>query len=113
MALQQSTSVRTAPLAATIVAIVLGAAALIAGFWTQFAGARAITEPSDLRIVLPFAGLALIAGVVSLVRRERHRPLAIAGMGMAAAAPLLGWVVLVGAVVLGAAIVMIIVAKFH
>jgi hypothetical protein len=98
--------------AGAVAAIVLGSAALIAGFWTQFRGERAITDPSDLRIVLPFAVAALAAGVVSLVRRERARPLAIAGMAMAAAAPLLGWVVLVAAVAVVAVVVALVVAKF-
>jgi hypothetical protein len=98
--------------AAALVSIVVGAAALIAGFWTQFRGERAITDPSDLRIVLPLAGVALAAGVVSLIRRERDRALAIGGIAMAAAAPLLGWVVLVSVVAVVAVVVMLVVAKF-
>jgi hypothetical protein len=98
--------------AGALVSIVVGAAALIAGFWTQFRGERAITDPSDLRIVLPLAGVALAAAIVSFVRRERARPLAIAGLAMAACAPLLGWVVLVGTVAAVAIVVMVVVAKF-
>lgn len=96
-----------------ILAVLFGAAALLAGFWTQFGTQRQLTEASDLRIVLPFAALTLIAAVVSFIRRERLRELAVGGLAMALAAPLLGWVVLVGAVAGGAIIVMLVVAKLH
>jgi hypothetical protein len=98
-------------LAAALLALTFATAALVAGFWTQFADERRITDPSDLRIVLPLAGLALIAAIVSLARGERPRGFAIGALGMAAAAPLLGWVVLVGAVVAVTLVVGVILAK--
>ena len=100
-------------LAAALVALVFATAALLAGFWTQFADARKITDPSDLRIVLPLAGIALVAAIVSLARGERPRGFALGALGVAAAAPLLGWVVLVGAVVVGTLIVGVILAKLN
>jgi hypothetical protein len=100
-------------LAGATVALVFATAALIAGFWTQFGGAREITQPTDLRIVLPLASAALIAAIVSLARGERPRGLAIGALGMAAAAPLLGWVVLVGAVAAATLVVAVIIAKFQ
>jgi hypothetical protein len=96
-----------------ILAMVFGFAALLAGFWTQFGTERAITEVPDLRIVLPLAGAALVAGVVAFIRKERQQSLAIGGLAMAAAAPILGWVVLVAVVAATAVLVMLIVAKFQ
>ena len=97
--------------AAGLVALVLGAAALFAGFWTQFDGAREITDATDLRVVLPLAAAALAAAVVSLVRRERPVGLAVGAVGMAAAAPLVGWVVLVAAVAAATLVVAVIIAQ--
>jgi hypothetical protein len=102
-----------ARLPAALVGLAFATAALLAGFWTQFAGERRITDPSDLRIVLPLAGLALVAAIVSLARGERPRGFAIGALGMAAAAPLLGWVVLVGAVVVATLVVGVILAKLN
>jgi hypothetical protein len=99
--------------AGSILAIVFGGCALLAGFWTQFGAGRDITAPSDLRIVLPLGTAAIIAGIVALVRRERQRALGVAGMVMAAAAPMLGWVVLIATIAALGVIVVLIVAKFH
>jgi hypothetical protein len=96
-----------------LVAIVFGVAALLAGFWTQFGEAREITQPSDLRVVLPLGGVALVAAVIALVRRERHLQLPVVSLAMALSAPLLGWVVLVAGVAAAAAVTMLIIAKFH
>jgi hypothetical protein len=103
---------RLAASAGAFVCLLLGSATLLAGFWTQFRGERAITDPSELRVVLPLLAAAGVAGLISFLRRERDRVLAVAGLAMAAAAPLLGWVVLVGLVAAGAALVMLVVAKF-
>jgi hypothetical protein len=94
-------------------AMVLGGAALIAGFWTHFGTGRAMTDVADLRIVLPFSVAAVLAATIAFVRRERLPGLAIGGLAMAAAAPILGWVVLVGVVAACAIVVMIIAAKFQ
>lgn len=95
------------------VATVFGVAALLAGFWTQFQGGREITAPSELRVVLPLGSVAIVAAIVSLVRREQRRELAVMGIAMALAAPLLGWVVLVAAVCAAAGIALLIIAKFQ
>jgi len=100
-------------LAVALVGMAFGCAALLAGFWTQFADTRKITDPSDLRIVLPLAGVALVAAVISLARGERPRGYAVAALGMAVASPLLGWVVLVGAVVVATLIVGVVIAKLN
>lgn len=96
-----------------VLSLVFGAAALIAGLWTQFGTAREITELADLRVVLPLGSLALVAGIVSLVRRERPVALAVGGMAMGLAAPVLGWVVLVSVVAAAALLVILVIAKFQ
>jgi len=98
---------------AGVVAMIFGFAALLAGFWTQFQGGREITQPSELRVVLPLGSVALVAGVIALARREPHHALAVGGIAMALAAPLLGWVVLVAAVAAAALLALLIIAKFH
>src|SRR5262245_64325701 len=84
--------------AASVVALVVGGAALLSAFWTQFCAGHDITRPSDLRIVLPLGGTAIASAIVALVRREPERGLAVGAIAMAAAAPLLGWAVLVATV---------------
>ncbi len=96
-----------------VLAMVFGAAALVTGFWTQFGAERQLTETGDLRFVLPLGAAALVAGIVALVRRERLSGLAIGGMAMALAAPVLGWVVLVAIVAAAALAVMLVVAKLN
>jgi hypothetical protein len=94
-------------------AMIFGTAALIAGFWTVFAVGREITEVADLRVVLPLSGVAIVSGVVALLRRERLPGLAIGGIALATAAPVLGWVVLVAIVAVAALAVMLLAAKFQ
>lgn len=96
-----------------VAAMIFGLAALLAGFWTQFRRGHEITEPSELRVVLPLGAVALVAAVVALVRREPTPALAVGGLAMALAAPLLGWVVLVAAVAAAAMLALLVIAKFH
>jgi hypothetical protein len=62
----------------------------------------------DVRITAPFLVLACAAAVVSLVRRERAHALPIAGVALAAAAMVLGWVIVVGIIALVSALIIVI-----
>jgi hypothetical protein len=99
--------------AAGLASLVFGAVSLVIAFWIQFGTPHDITTPTDLRVTLPLLAAAILAGVTSFVRREKLRPLAVSGIAMAAAAPLLGWVVVVAAVALVAALALAILAKLH
>jgi hypothetical protein len=67
-------------------------------FWAQ----------PDLRIATPFLVCTIAAGAVSMARREGALYLPLLGIGLAAAAMMLGFVIVFGAVVLGTAIVIVI-----
>ena len=87
----------------------LGIAALAAGCWMQFGGERALTDTPDVRITVPLLVVTLAAGVASLARREGALVLPVIGVALAAAALVLGYVVLVVAVALGAALLLVLV----
>ena len=59
----------------------------------------------DARVTIPLFAAALIAGVVSVARREPSRLVPLAGVALAAIAVALGWVILVGAILLATAII--------
>lgn len=94
-------------------AVAAGIAALIAAFVMQFGGDRALDQLPDMRITVPLLLVAIGTGVTSFVRREPHRYLSVAGMGMAGAAVALGWVIVACAVALASIIVIAIIAKFN
>jgi hypothetical protein len=98
---------------ASIVAVVLGGSALIAGYWSQFGTGRPIPTVGELSVFLPLFAATLAAAVIGFVRREQLQALAIGGVAMALAAPIVGWVVLTAAVAAVALVVLLIVAKFH
>lgn len=62
----------------------------------------------DPRMTTPFLVATLIAGVASLVRREGSYTLAAVGVGLAGAAMVLGWAIVVGAVALGTLVAILI-----
>lgn len=99
--------------AATAVALAIGLAALIAGYWLQFEAGRQITQIPDPRVTLPLLGVAVAAGIVAFRRREPRPALAVLGMGMAATAVVLGWFLVVAAVGGATLLVALIVAKLH
>ncbi len=62
----------------------------------------------DPRMTAPFLVATLIAGVVSLVRREGRYSLAAIGVGLAGVAMVLGWAIVVGVVVLATLVAILI-----
>jgi len=95
-----------------LVAGVAGFASLIAAMFMQFGGQRQITEPPNAWVTVPLLAAAMLGAGWAFFRREPHRPLAIIGVGMAAAAVALGWVLVAAAVGAGAVLACIIIAKF-
>ncbi len=63
---------------------------------------------ANLEVALPAFGLTLAAAIGSLVRQERAPALWLAGLGLAAAALVLGWF-LIAAVVVAAACALIVI----
>jgi hypothetical protein len=100
-------------LGAGVVALLVGAGALITGYWSQFAAGRPIPTVGEVSIFLPFFVMTLVAATIAFVRREKLPGLAIGGLAMAVAAPIVGWVVLTAAVAAVAVAVLLILAKFH
>jgi hypothetical protein len=62
----------------------------------------------DYRIAVPFLVATLGAAVASIVRREGMWAIPMAGVGLAAAAMVLGWFVVLAAVVLATVVVIVI-----
>jgi hypothetical protein len=87
-----------------LVALLIGVAGFIAvavnqeQFWTQ----------PDLRIATPFLVLSIAAAVVSMARKEGAIYLPLLGVGLAASAMVLGFVIVFGAVILVTAVVILI-----
>jgi hypothetical protein len=95
-----------------IVAMIAGLGALVSAAIMQFGTRREITEPPDWRVTVPLLVVAIAATSYSFLRREPHRPLAIAGVTMAAVAVALGWVLVAAAVGAGVVLACAIIAKF-
>jgi hypothetical protein len=95
-----------------LVAAVAGVASIIAAGFMQFGGHREITQPPDARVTVPLLVLAIVGVAVAFVRKEPHRALAFSGIGLAAAAVALGWVLVAAAVGAGAVLCCIVIAKF-
>ena len=59
----------------------------------------------DHRVTIPLFVATLVIGVVSLVRREPTKILPLVGVALAAIAVALGWVIVVGAILLATAVI--------
>ncbi len=94
------------------IAVVVGAASLIAAMFMQFGGARELTEPPEPWVTVPLLALAALGAGAAFARREPHRAVSIVGVGMAVAAVALGWVIVAAAVGAGAVLACLIIAKF-
>ena len=83
--------------AAAITALALG----ILAFVLAAAIRDRLWAPTDLRVGIPGFAATAVAATISFVRRERAWGLALAGLGLAGAALVLGWF-LMFAIILGA-----------
>jgi drug/metabolite transporter (DMT)-like permease len=59
----------------------------------------------DHRVTIPLFVAALVVGVIAFVRQEPSRLLPLAGVALAGIAVALGWVIVVGAILLATAVI--------
>ena len=78
------------------------------GFLVVALSQKQLWSNPDWRIALPFLVASVIAASASIARREGMWVLPAVGVGLAAAALVLGWFVIMGAVILGTVVVIII-----
>ena len=84
-----------------LVAIVLGATSFTIAAVRQ----DQLWSTPDHRVTIPFFVVTLLVGVFSFVRQEPTRLLPLVGLALAAIAVALGWVIVVGAILLATAII--------
>lgn len=87
-----------------LAALVVGAVGFVVTFMVQ----DPLWSMPDHRLTVPFFGLALVLGVVSVARRESTLVLPVAGVALAALAMVLGWFLVMALIVAVAAIVILI-----
>lgn len=90
--------------AAGLIALALGTI----GFFTVALTAKPLFGTPDWRLSVPFLIATVIAAAISFLRRERTIALPLLGVGLAAAAVVLGWF-LVTAIVVGVTTIVILV----
>ena len=98
---------------AGIACAVVGGGGLIEAYVVQFGTGQPVPTVGNLAILLPILGVTVVLAVISFLRRERPVVLPVAGLAMALAAPVVGWIVLVAAVAAAALVVLGVIAKFH
>lgn len=87
---------------------VIGFALGVAGFVVVAVQQDQIWSTPDWRIAAPFVVATLVAAAISVARREGFWALPFVGVGLAAAALALGWVVITAIVVLATVVVIVI-----
>lgn len=88
---------------AGVIALTIGTA----GFITVTVNQTTFWSQPDWRISIPFFVLTLVATVISLVRKEETYALPLLGLGLAAAALVLGWFFVTAAVVVATGLVIL------
>ena len=83
---------------AAVVCLALGGVAIVVASLFVMAGTGLFEELPDLRVMLPLWIAAAIAGAASVLRKERSYGLVLAGVALASASLLLGWVLALVAV---------------
>jgi hypothetical protein len=89
---------------AALIAAALGAIAFIAAVLAQ----PQVWATPDWRLTVPGLAATAVAALVSIARRERAHALWLAGLGLAAAAVVLGWF-LMFAIVIGATVLVMLI----
>ena len=84
-----------------LVAIVIGATSFTIAAVRQ----DELWATPDHRVTVPLFVLALVVGVVAFVRQEPSRLLPLVGVALAGVTVALGWVIVVGAILVATAIV--------
>lgn len=93
--------------AAGLAAAGLGLIAIAVASIGYFATGNEIATMPDVRMTGPLLAVTAAAAVASLVRREGTYALPVCGLALAGAAMVLGWVIVVGIIVLAAALVIV------
>jgi hypothetical protein len=96
------------PWALSHVAGLVGLAIGAIGFLVVALSQDRMWATPDWRIAVPFLAGAVVAAVASIARREGFYALPLVGVGLAAAALVLGWFVIT-AIVVGATVVVILI----
>jgi hypothetical protein len=86
----------------------IAAALGLASFVVVAVAQPALWATPDPRLSVPGLAVTAVAAVASIARHERGSPLWLAGVGLAAAAVLLGWFLML-AIVLGATVALILI----
>ena len=89
--------------AAGLAALVLGAA----GFIIVTVRQRELWSQPDWRLTVPLFVATLVPTAVAFARKERSYALPLLGLGLAAAAMVMGWFLLTAAVVIGTGLVIL------
>jgi drug/metabolite transporter (DMT)-like permease len=84
-----------------LIALVLGATSFTIAAVRQ----DELWSTPDHRVTIPLFVATLLAGVFSFVRQEPSRLLPLCGLALAAIAVALGWVIVVGAILLATAVI--------
>lgn len=84
-----------------LVAILIGATSFVIAAVRQ----DHLWSTPDHRVTIPLFVATLIVGVISFVRQEPSRLLPLVGLALAAIAVALGWVIVVGAILLATAVI--------
>jgi hypothetical protein len=93
--------------AAGLVCVAVGLTAVAIGSLGYLVAGDEIARIPDVRVTAPLLVGACAAAVVSLVRREGVYALSVCGVGLAGAAMVLGWVIVVGIIALVSALVIL------
>ena len=83
---------------AAVVCLGLGAVAIVVASIFVMAGQGQFEELPDLRVMLPLWIACAACGAASVIRREKSYALVLAGVSLASASLLLGWVLALVAV---------------
>jgi hypothetical protein len=87
-----------------LAALGLAVATVVAAFVLLLSGGGLFTTEIDVRFLIPSASVAGLLAVASLLKGEGTIAIPLAAIATAAAGLVLGWVVVVGLVVLGTAL---------
>ncbi|HTM20412.1 MAG TPA: hypothetical protein VL172_07895, partial [Kofleriaceae bacterium] len=97
--------------AAGLLCVLVGLIGVAVASGLYFGGGGDAPRIPDFRLTTPALILALALAVAAVVRRERAWALPIAGVGLAGAAMVLGWAIVVGVIVLITIFVIILLSK--
>lgn len=84
-----------------LVAVLIGATSFVIAALRQ----DELWSTPDHRVTIPMFVGALVVAIVAFVRQEPSRLLPLAGVALAAIAVALGWVIVVGAILLATAVI--------